>query len=81
MKIVIRESISWAGSIDGETLQDVLAIIAKAVPSVKFSVFEARPQHSGGWPIFDMEFDEDEIELMADYYQMEVQDFADQYFG
>jgi|694.fasta_scaffold38162_12 hypothetical protein len=81
MKITIRESIAWAGSVDGETLQDVLAKITKAVPSVKFSIFDARPNHTGGWPIFDIEFDEDEIELMADYYEMEVQEFTDQYFG
>ena len=81
MKITIRESIAWAGSIDGETLQDVLAKITEAVPSVKFSIFEAKPKHSGGWPIFNIEFDEDELELMAAYYEMEVQEFADQYFG
>jgi hypothetical protein len=81
MKITIRESIAWAGSIDGETLQDVLAKITKAVPSVKFSIFDAKPKHSGGWPIFDIEFDEDEIELMAAYYEMEIQEFADSYFG
>lgn len=81
MKITIRESIAWAGSIDGETLQDVLAKITKAVPSVKFSIFEAKPKHSGGWPIFDIEFDEEEIELMAAYYEMEIQDFTDSYFG
>ena len=81
MKLTIRDSISWAGSIDGETLQDVLAKINSVVPSAKFSIFEARPKHSGGWPIFDIEFDEDELELMADSYQMEVPDFSDQYFG
>ena len=81
MKITIRESITWAGSIENETLQDVLANYTKAVPSVKFSIFEAKPKHSGGWPIFDIEFDEDELELMADFYEMEVQEFADQYFG
>jgi hypothetical protein len=81
MKITIRESIAWAGSIENETLLDVLAKITEAVPSVKFSIFEAKPKHSGGWPIFDIEFDEDEIELMAAYYEMEIQDFTDSYFG
>ena len=81
MTITIRESISWAGSIENETLQDVLANFTKAVPSVKFIIFDAKPKHSGGWPIFDIEFDEDEIELMAAYYEMEIQEFADSYFG
>jgi hypothetical protein len=81
MKITIRESIAWAGSIENETLLDVLAKMNEAVPSVKFSIFEAKPMHSGGWPIFDIEFDEDEIELMAAYYEMEIQDFTDSYFG
>lgn len=74
MKITIRKPLSWAGSIDNETILDVLAKITKAVPSVKFSMLEER---SGGWPIFDIEFDEDEIELMADYYGMDVQVILD----
>lgn len=77
----ITTSLFWGGAIDGETLLDVLAKIKKQVPSAMFAPIEAYPNHSGGWPIFEIEFAEDEMALMAEAFEMPLQDFADDYFG
>lgn len=52
------ESIAWAGSDPDETLLDVLAIITNLAPSAKFRLIEAYPSHTGGWPVFEIEYDE-----------------------
>jgi len=65
MKIKTTVSlIAWGGEDENETLLDVLAKIQKIAPSVKFSLIEAYPNHSGGWPIFEISYsDADSAEL------------------
>ena len=75
--VTIRESITWGGSIDNETLQDVLADIQKAVPSVKITLLEARPSHTGGWPIFELTFNQDELPSLAGLWELEVEDILE----
>lgn len=81
MKIKITDAIAWGGSIDGETLLDVLIKIKSIVPSVTFSPVTDYPTTSGGWPIFEIEFDFEEAELMAQAYEMDFDDFKNDYFG
>ena len=75
--VTIRESITWGGSIDNETLQDVLAEIQKAVPSVKITLLEARPSHTGGWPIFELTFSRDDLLALAGLWELEVEDILE----
>jgi hypothetical protein len=75
--VTIRESITWGGSIDNETLQDVLADIQKAVPSVKITLLEARPSHTGGWPIFELTFSQDDLPSLAGLWELEVEDILE----
>ena len=76
--MTIRESIIWGGSDDNETLQDVLNDIQKAVPSVKITLLEARPTHTGGWPIFELTFSRDDLSSLADLWQLEIEDIIEQ---
>ena len=75
--VTIRESISWGGSIDGETLQDVLADLQKAAPSIKITLLEARPSHTGGWPIFELTFSQDDLIAIAGLWEIEVEDILE----
>ncbi len=77
----ITDAISWGGSIDGETLLDVMIKIKKVVPSVTFSPVTDSLTTSGGWPIFEIEFNDSEAELMAQAYEMDFDDFKSDYFG
>lgn len=73
-------NLSWGGDRDGETVLDPMEKIQKKVPSAVFTLIEAYPKHSGGWPIFEINFSESEIELMAEAFEMSVEDFVESYF-
>lgn len=61
MKIKVVESIAWGGDSDDETFADVLAQIQNVAPSARFRIITARPKHSGGWPIVEIELDAAEM--------------------
>jgi hypothetical protein len=76
--VTICESITWGGTKEDETLQDVLADIQKAAPSVKITLLEARPSHTGGWPIFELTFSRDDLSSLAGLWELEVEDILEQ---
>lgn len=67
----ITQSIAWGGSDADETLLDVLAIVQNAAPSAKFRIVEAYPQHSGGWPLMEIEFDESDYGAMNGLFDLD----------
>lgn len=62
--------ISWGGADDSETLLDVLAEIQKLAPSARFTLIEAYPSHTGGWPLFGIEFSESDYAAMDDFFAL-----------
>jgi hypothetical protein len=76
-KLTIRESISWGGFDDSETLQDVLASIQGAAPSIVITLVEASPKHSGGWPLFDLTFSESEVNAIAELLELDENDIIE----
>lgn len=69
MKITMP--IAWGGSSDSETLLDVLAEIQENVPSAAFRLVEAYPNHSGGWPIFEISFSDADLDQMCEFMGMD----------
>jgi hypothetical protein len=76
-KMKIMTPIAWGGENDNEDLLDVMANIKKAVPSVTFSPHIAYPNHSGGWPIFIIEFSENDAEALAAFMDFDMEDLKD----
>ena len=66
----IITTISWGGADDSETLLDVLAEIQTNAPSAKFTLIEAYPTSTGGWPLFGIEFHESDYEFMDDFFAL-----------
>jgi hypothetical protein len=67
-KYTVIKTISWGGSDDSETLLDVLAEIQIMAPSAKFTIIEAYPSSTGGWPLFGIEFNESDYDFMDDFF-------------
>ena len=77
MTITFKESIAWGGADENETLADVLAHMAKKVPSSRVRCVNAKPGHTGNWPQFEISFDISEIAAMAKVFGCSVSDFKE----
>jgi hypothetical protein len=69
--ITFRTSLAWGGSDDNETLADVLADIRAAVPSSTVAIIDARPGHSGNWPLAEITFDAADLTAAEDFFNRE----------
>lgn len=79
--VTFTESISWGGAVENETLADVLANMAKKVPSLKMRCVNAKPGHTGNWPQFEMSFDISDIKKMAKLFDCSEDEFRESYLG
>jgi hypothetical protein len=73
----IRQSIAWGGTKEDETLQDVFADLQKAAPTIQITLLEARPAHTGGWPIFELTFGDDDLAAIAALWDIEVSELLE----
>lgn len=71
MKMTFVSMISWGGSDDNETLEDVLNRISRIAPSVRYTRIDAT---SGGWPVYRFEVDAMELFFIADEFDSAVED-------
>lgn len=67
----ISMPIAWGGSDENETIIDVLDEIQKNVPSASFRIVEAHPAHSGGWPIIEIEFRDEDLGSLCDLMDLD----------
>jgi hypothetical protein len=70
--------IAHGGSVEGETLEMVLADLAAKVPSARFKLLTANGG-AGGWPVFQIAFDKSDLPLIANAVGMDVADFVSSY--
>jgi hypothetical protein len=61
------KTIAWGGSDDNETFLDVLNLIQENAPSARFRIIEAYPNHTGGWPLVEIEFNEADSEWVLEF--------------
>jgi hypothetical protein len=73
MKMKFAGPVAWGGSDDDETLLDVLTAISEAAPSVRYTRI---PYSTGGWPVFQFECDNSDLEKLADHFSIEVSDLG-----
>lgn len=78
MTLRITTELAWGGSVEGETLDDVISMIQDRVPSAKLT---ERPEFggAGGWPVFTIEFADEDIELLADAFELSAEEFVEAY--
>ena len=63
--------ITWGGADDDQTLLDVLAEIQVLAPSTNFRLIEAYPNHSGGWPIFEITYGLEDATALEEFLGIE----------
>ena len=69
--ITFKTSVAWGGADDNETFADVLASIRTAIPSSTLAVINARPQHSGNWPLVEITFALEDLAAAEDFFNCE----------
>lgn len=74
-KIKFVTSLSWGGSDADETFADVLADLRRAVPSSTVAVIDARPGHSGNWPLVEISFDKSDHAAFVDHFDFDPLDY------
>ena len=63
----IATTIAWGGSDEDETFLDVLNTIQKNAPTARFQIVDAYPNHTGGWPLVEIEFDEVDLGWISEH--------------
>lgn len=62
--------IAWGGSIQGETLKDVMDRAKRVAPSVAFARYG--DVTSGGWPVYEVTVDESEYEALREMFDLRM---------
>lgn len=70
--------IAHGGSVEGETLEMVLADIVDKVPSARFKLLTA-DGGAGGWPVFRITFNSSDLPLIANAVGLDVDGFVSHY--
>lgn len=78
MTLSITTELAWGNSVEDETLDDLISMIKDRVPSVKL---RERPEYkgAGGWPVFTIEFADEDIELIASVFELSTEEFVEAY--
>lgn len=78
MTLSITTELAWGGSVEGETLDDVITMIKDRVPSAKL-LKRQKSKGAGGWPVFTIEFADEDIELIASVFELSTEEFVEAY--
>lgn len=70
--------IAHGGSVEGETLEMVLADLVDKVPSARFKLLTANGG-AGGWPVFRITFSSSDLPHIASAVGLDVDAFVSQY--
>jgi len=73
----IRTMIAWGGSDDNETLDTILERILTQVPASRATRVEGAIE--AGWPVFDIEFPETDLDAMSALFELTTPEFVETY--
>jgi len=78
MTLRITTELAWGGSAEDETLNDVLEMIQDRVPSARL-LERTDLDGAGGWPVYDIEFADEDLDQVASVFELSIEEFVDIY--